>query len=405
MFLGASTFNQPIGQWDTSRVTNMRWMFLDASRFNQPIGRWDTSKVTYMSEMFSGASAFNQSIGNWNTSNVTDMRRTFYKAVAFNQPIGRWDTSKVTDMSFMFASASSFNQPIGDWNTSKVTDMSFMFLGASTFNQSIGDWNTSNVTDMSFMFYLASTFNKPIGDWNTSKVTDMSFMFYRAMAFNHPIGRWDVSKVTYMSEMFFGALSFNQDLSAWRHRLHPEVRMDDDTRARIMRQPPLNISKIRLSFHPEFTSNGSKDIATFNHVPFNRAHIMVPDLVKKGNTYHIRRVYDSNTINRLKKSGDTLKSPFTQAPVTPHEIVKLSTIKNKLVPVKSGNKRINRRLVNQYTLLVTEARLKEVTNEINNIKRRKISENAKKKILETSPLVRQKNHLEKEVQGLRAALR
>ena len=41
-----------------------------------------------MSSMFGDTKAFNQNIGDWNTSNVTNMMAMFSGATAFNQDIG-----------------------------------------------------------------------------------------------------------------------------------------------------------------------------------------------------------------------------------------------------------------------------------------------------------------------------
>ena len=168
-------FNQPIGNWDVSNVTNMSYMFgfeCGLTQFNQDISHWDVSSVTNMNGMFHGVESFNQDIGNWDVSSVTTMNGMFAYAQSYNQSILGWDTSNVTDMSSMFYGAASFNQPINNWDVSSVTTMNGMFANAQSYNQSILGWDTSNVTDMSYMFYGAASFNQDSHNINTANVTE-----------------------------------------------------------------------------------------------------------------------------------------------------------------------------------------------------------------------------------------
>ena len=226
----------PFNNIVTTLVTDMSYMFTYSTSanysqtnllFNQNIGSWDVSNVTNMSYMFYFATAFNQPLESWDVSNVTNMYYMFTNASAFNEPLGSWDVSNVTGMNYMFNGASAFNQPIGSWNVSNVTSMDDMFAGASTFNQPIGSWNVSNVDDMEVMFAGASAFNQPIGSWDVSNVTDMESMFAGASAFNQNIGSWNVSNVTRMDEMFNGAklstANYDATLIGWATITPPET--------------------------------------------------------------------------------------------------------------------------------------------------------------------------------------
>ena len=271
MFYNATTFNQPIGSWDTQNVTNMNSVFYLASVFNQPIGSWDTSKVTNMSNMFYFARVFNQSIGSWNTSNVTNMYHMFTSASAFNQPIGSWNTSNVTAMNEMFYSASVFNQNISGWNVANVLPKpptNFSIISALT-SQNTPIWfpvvldanevtikhvgSASNIPASTPLFIQANPrgtdewfavvnqaakpriyeyardehtgknyFTRPgqsvpvpFNNIVTTRMTDMSSMLSAAMSFNQPIGSWDTSNVTNMAFMFYSAFTFNQPIGSW----------------------------------------------------------------------------------------------------------------------------------------------------------------------------------------------
>ena len=200
---------------DTGVINGITYTVVDEAMLRemveneQDVTKLATTKVTDMKLMFNENSTFNQPIGNWDVSNVTNMAYMFRDnsptGSTFNQPIGNWDVSNVTDMKFMFSN-STFNQPIGNWDVSNVTNMDDLFYN-STFNQPIGNWDVSNVTFMNFMFYN-STFNQPIGNWDVSSVTVMALMFAEAETFNQDLSSWSVDGVTQCLQFSDGATSW-----------------------------------------------------------------------------------------------------------------------------------------------------------------------------------------------------
>ena len=225
MFYLASNFNQPLTNLlKISGVsTTTQGMFQQATAFNQDIGGWDVSNVTNMGAMFSLATAFNNggssTISSWSAPLCTRFNTMFSTATSFNQPLPILvDTTNVSscNMGGMFTLATAFNQNIGTWKVSNVTDMNAMFQSATAFNNNgsstISSWSAPLCTDFSLMFYLNTAFNQPLTNLvNTSGVTGctMNLMFRQASLFNQDIGNWNVSKVTDMNAMFLSASAFN----------------------------------------------------------------------------------------------------------------------------------------------------------------------------------------------------
>ena len=90
-----------------------------ATDFNQEIGGWNTSSVTNMNQMFFGSVSFNQDISSWDTSSVINMNQMFFRSVSFNQDISNWCVEQVTN-NFQFDTYSAFEgqtnlQPV--WGT------------------------------------------------------------------------------------------------------------------------------------------------------------------------------------------------------------------------------------------------------------------------------------------------
>ena len=86
-----SQFNQFIGNWDVSSVTDMGIMFA-SSEFNQPIGDWDVSNVTDMRGMFMNT-RFNYNISGWCVWRiVTEPDRFLYNSPLTEQNKPKWGT-------------------------------------------------------------------------------------------------------------------------------------------------------------------------------------------------------------------------------------------------------------------------------------------------------------------------
>ena len=263
MFCEANKFNAPITggmvtvgtssyeAWNTSKVYTFHNMFYNrftatTMSFNQPIGDWDTSGAIYFQGMFQYHSTFNQDLSKWNTSNGTNMNSMFrgtnmqyaLSSSYQNHPTRgeyiAWDTSNVTNMAFMFQNVASsisngYNSDINNWNTSNLTDLRGTFgtnaTGVtSSFNQDI---STKQVT-IGGGTSVETTYNA----WDVSKVTKFGIVsspsnyltyggyytqgtFYNNKHFNQPIGNWQIhtGSDVYMQDIFARTRDFNQPIS------------------------------------------------------------------------------------------------------------------------------------------------------------------------------------------------
>ena len=92
----------------------------------------------YSSDMFSRCSSLaSLDLSKFDTSNVTNMRYMFCSCSSLTSlDVSKFDTSKVTDMRYMFYNCSSLTSlDVSKFDTSSVTNMNEMFYGCSSLNQ------------------------------------------------------------------------------------------------------------------------------------------------------------------------------------------------------------------------------------------------------------------------------
>lgn len=231
MFIGCTSFNQDLNNWNTEYVDNMSGLFMGANSFNSNIDNWDVGRVTNFSQMFgnqnTGNSNFNRNISSWNvganTGNTAmNLSEMFGNCTSFNQNLCNWNVEDVTNFFAMFRGATSYNNSsnsLNCWDVSDAVNMGHLFMQCN-YNLSLNSWCSQvvGVTDMSYMFYSNTVFNQNIGCWDVSTVNAFNSMFAFASNFNQDLSSWDVSNATDFSAMFNGASSYTNNgvsLNTW----------------------------------------------------------------------------------------------------------------------------------------------------------------------------------------------
>ena len=139
-----------IVKWGDNRWSSMENSFMECTSLEgDATDKPNLSSVTTTKSMFYGATSFNDPVVDWDVSNVTNMNSMFAYAYSFNQDISGWDVSKVTDMSSMFKEAKAFNQNLGSWSVGNVRLMKAMFegiaLSTENYDQLLIGWSNQTL--------------------------------------------------------------------------------------------------------------------------------------------------------------------------------------------------------------------------------------------------------------------
>ncbi len=236
MFLSAIAFNNggsnTIQNWSAPLCTTFKAMFQSSNAFNQPLTNLvNTSGVVScdMSDMFRGAFIFNQNIGGWNTSNVTNMSYMFAGTTSLstttrfnNGETGLTSIPNITPSTSSYANATKTLLCPGATFLTSLSIGDVLIIQTSTIVysssiQSITD-NTNLVLTTAYgsdiTVGMINSINKQVAgtsplNWNTSNVTTIANMFQYCVFFNQNITKsgsnWNTNLVTTVVSLFQGS--------------------------------------------------------------------------------------------------------------------------------------------------------------------------------------------------------
>ncbi len=125
-------------------VTTLANTYRDNIYFNSVIEEYNTTGIADFSYICGGAISFDQNVGNWNTSAATTFAHAFESTsitCVFHN-----DFSNVVDMSYMFYNAKKWKGGITSRNLHKVTNMDNFAKDALTENRDVGQSNIGMFT-------------------------------------------------------------------------------------------------------------------------------------------------------------------------------------------------------------------------------------------------------------------
>jgi len=175
-----------------------------------------TDQVTNMNSMFSATSSLEDvDLSSFDTSNVTDMRFMFYNSFGVDTALEKldlssFDTSNVTDMAYMFGAQKFLKElNLSSFDTREVIVMNDMFYDTLALeNLDVSRFNTSKVTNMAWMFYRATAVKSlDLRHFDVSQVTNMDYLFHTASSLeNLNVTGWNLNPSVSSSYMFSNTL-------------------------------------------------------------------------------------------------------------------------------------------------------------------------------------------------------